>query len=153
MIIAMDAHKKWTIYQMDVKSAFLNGDLKEEVYVSQPPGFEVPHSTNKVCKLKKALYGLKQAPRAWYQQIDKFFLALNFKRCASNANLYIFKAHGRTVTIVLYVDDLLITGNDEDLIQQTRKALSTEFEMTDLGLLHYCQVRFFFLNKNMQRRF
>ena len=65
-VIAVAAHKKWPIYQMDVKSAFLNGDLKEEVNVSQPPGFEVPHSMNKVCKLKKALYGLKQAPRAWY---------------------------------------------------------------------------------------
>lgn len=89
IVLAVAAHKQWPIYQMDVKSAFLNGDLKEEVYVSQPPGFEVPHSTNKVCKLKKALYGLKQAPRAWYQQIDKFFLALNFKRCASDANLYV----------------------------------------------------------------
>ena len=74
------------------------------------------HSTNKVCKLKKALHGLKQGPRAWYQQIDKFFLALNFKRCASDANLYVYRAHGRTMMIVLYVDDLLIIGIDKDLI-------------------------------------
>ena len=130
-VLAVVAHKQWPIYQMDVKSACLNGDLKEEVYVSQPPGFEVPHSMNKVCKLKKASYGLKQAPRAWYQRIDKFFLALNFKRYASDANLYVCRAHGRIVTIVLYVGDLPITGNDEDLIQQTRKALRTEFEMID----------------------
>ena len=104
-------------FKMDVKSSFLNGDLKEEVYVSQPPRFEVPHLENKVCRLKKALYGLKQAPKAWYQQIDKFFLALKFKRCAWDANLYVYMKHGRIVTIVLYVDDLLIIGNDEGMIQ------------------------------------
>ena len=119
IVIAVAAHNQWPIFKMDVKLALLNGDLKEEVYVSQPPGFEVPHSKEKVCKLKKELYGLKKAPRAWYQQIDKFFLALKFKICASNANLYVFREHGRTMTIVLCVDNLLVIGNDEDMIQKT----------------------------------
>ena len=81
---------------------------------------------------------MKQAPRAWYELIDKLFLALKFKRCALDANLYVYREHGRTVTIVLYVDDLLIIGNDEDMIQQTWQALNIEFEMIDLGLVHYC---------------
>ena len=137
-LLAVAAHKKWPVYHMDVKSAFLNGHLKEEVYVLQPPGFEMPGSENKVCRLKKALYGLKQAPRAWYQRIDKFFKNIGFIRCASDANLYVLKKCGKIVLVVLYVDDLNITGNDEDMVNRTREILSLEFEMTDLGLMHFC---------------
>ena len=92
---------------MDVKSTFLNGHLKEEVYVFQPPGFEVPNSENKVCRLKKALYGLKQAPRAWYQRIDSFLISIGFSKSAFDANLYVYKQDGKYVVIVLYVDDLI----------------------------------------------
>ena len=106
---------------MDVKSSFLNGHLKEEVYVLQPPGFEMPGSENKVCRLKKALYGLKQAPRAWYQRIDKFFKNIGFIRCASDANLYVLKKCGKIVLVVLYVDDLNISGNKEDMVNWTRE--------------------------------
>lgn len=73
-VIALAAQKKWKLYQLDVKSAFLNGYLEEEIYVEQPEGFSVEGGENKVFKLKKALYGLKQAPRAWYSQIDKYFM-------------------------------------------------------------------------------
>lgn len=138
IVFAVAAHKKWPVYHMDVICAFLNGDLKEEVYVSQPPGFEAPHSEDKVCKINKALYGLKQSSRAWYQRIDSCLIKkLKFKRCASDANLYVYRNGGKTVVIVLYVDDLLITGDDDDLVQQMKDALKSEFEMTDLGLLHY----------------
>ena len=75
----------------------------------------------------------KQAPRAWYQRVDKFFLNIGFKRCASNANLYVYRKDGKYVVVVLYVDDLIITGDHEEMIQQTKKALSAEFEMTDSG--------------------
>lgn len=71
--IALVSKKRWPVYQMDVKSAFLNGDLKEEVYVEQPPGFQRPRSKGMVYRLKKALYGLKQAPRAWHEKINAFF--------------------------------------------------------------------------------
>ena len=79
------------MFQMDVKSAFLNGHLKDEVYVFQPPGFEVPNSANQVCRLKKALYDLKQAPSAWYQWIDSFLISIGFSKSASNASLYVCK--------------------------------------------------------------
>ena len=104
------------MFQMDMKSAFLNGDLKEGVYVEQPPGFVIPDLEGKVCKLKKVLYRLKHAPRAWYQQIDAYFLRNVFKRSPSNANLYIYRGGGKSMIMVLYVDDLVMTGNHEEKI-------------------------------------
>lgn len=138
ILFAVAAANAWPVFQMDVKSAFLNGHLKEEVYVAQPPGFELPHSKHKVCRLLKALYGLKQSPRAWYQRIDKFFRQLEFQRSASDSNLYVLSKEGKYVCIIVYVDDLILTGNHEECINQTRRSLNSEFEMTDLGLLHYC---------------
>ncbi|WP_177314016.1 reverse transcriptase domain-containing protein, partial [Plesiomonas shigelloides] len=80
LIISLAAQNAWKIYQMDVKSAFLNGLLEEEVYIEQPPGFEEKGQEDKVLKLKKALYGLKQAPRAWNSRIDKYFQEKNFTK-------------------------------------------------------------------------
>ena len=96
---------------MDVKCAFLNGDLIEEIYMQQPQGFSTNPSL--VWKLKKSLYGLKQAPRAWYAKIDSFLLSLNFVRCKSNSNVYLKVINGSLIIIVLYVDDLLITGSSQ----------------------------------------
>ena len=98
------------MFQMDVKSTFLNGDLKEEVYVEQPPRFVIPGSEGKVCKLKKALYELKQAPCTWYQRIDAYFLRKGFRRSPLDANLYIYREGGKSMIMVLYVDDLVMTG-------------------------------------------
>ena len=113
MLIALAAHKGWKLYQLDVKSAFLNGVLKEELYVEQPQGFEIEGEEKKVYKLKKALYGLKQAPRAWYGNIDAYFTDKGFTRSPSEPTLYV--KHGITGMIIvsLYVDDLIFTGNDE----------------------------------------
>ena len=123
---------------MDVKSAFLNGELTKEVYVNQPPGFEVPNSENKVCKLYKALYGLKQAPRAWYRRIDDFLKSIGFSKGFLDAYVYVLKKNNYIVIIILYVDDLIIIGNNEDQIQHTQEQLKFEFEMTALGLMHFC---------------
>ena len=123
---------------MDVKSTFLNGDLKEEVYVEQSPGFVILGSEGKICKLKKALYELKQAPCAWYQRIDAYFLRNGFKRSPSDANLYIYREGGKCMIVVLYVDDLVITGNHEEKISQMKHMLGRDFEMIDLGLMHFC---------------
>jgi hypothetical protein len=116
----------------------LNGELKEEVYLTKPEGFVEKGQEHLVCKLKKALYGLKQAPRSWYEKIDSFFLQQGFMRRKSDPNLYTkFDEQGYIVLISLYVDDLIITGNAEKLIDEIKEKLSKVFEMKDLGELHY----------------
>ena len=87
----MAAHKGWKVHQMDVKSAFLNGDLQEDVYMQQPPGFEIAGQEHKVCKLIKALYGLKQAPRAWYTKMDEYLRKVGFQRREYDDTLYIYQ--------------------------------------------------------------
>jgi hypothetical protein len=139
MLIALATKYHWKLHQLDVKSAFLNGELKEEVYLTQPEGFVEKGQEHLVCKLKKALYGLKHAPRSWYEKIDSFFLQQGFMRSKSDPNLYTkFDEQGYIVLISLYVDDLIITGNAEKLIDEIKEQLSKVFEMKDLGELHYC---------------
>ena len=94
---------------MDVKCAFINGDMNEDIYMQQTKWFV--SNPYLVCRLKKSLYGLKQAPRAWYAKIDGFLLSLSFVRCKSNPNVYLKLIHGFFYFIFLYVDDLLITGS------------------------------------------
>eukprot|EP00253_Pinus_taeda_P016046 PITA_16046 len=126
----------WHIHQMDVKTAFLNEVNEVEVYIEQPEGFEVFSSESHVCRLKRALYGLKQVPRAWYTRIDSYFTGLGFSKSEVDPNLYQIVVEGKLLIIVLYVDDLILMG-DELLILSCKKDLATEFEMKDLGLLHY----------------
>ena len=123
---------------MDVKSAFLNGFLEEEVYVEQPAGYVRMGQEDKVHRLKKALYGLKQAPRAWYTRIDTYFVEYGFLRCPYEHTLYIkFNPEGDVLIVCLYVDDLIFTGNNPKLISEFREAMISQFEMTDLGLMSY----------------
>lgn len=122
---------------MDVKSAFLNGDLKEEVYVSQPPGFIDSSASRKVLRLKKALYGLKQSPRAWNARLDLELLNLGFKRSLEENAVY---KRGTSKTLLLvgvYVDDLIICGPDSKCIAEFKQQMMKLFSMSDLGLLSY----------------
>ena len=121
---------------MDVKISFLNGFLQEEVYLEQPQGFEIHERDSHVYRLKKALYGLKQAPRAWYSRIDSYFLSIGFQRSEADPNLYYNAVGGVPLILLLYVDDLFITGG-KHLIEACKKDLASKFEMTDLGLMHY----------------
>ena len=117
-MIALATKYNWKLHQLDVKSAFLNGDLKEEVYLVQPEGFINNGQEDLVCKLKKALYGLKQAPRSWYIKIDSFFAQRGFVKRKNDPNLYVKKDENRNVAMVsLYVDDLIITGSASHLIE------------------------------------
>ena len=100
---------------MDVKTSFLNGVIKEEVYIEEPEGFEIFSSESHVSRLKRALYGLKQAPRAWYTQIDSYFTRHGFSKSEVDPNLYQIMVEGKLLIIILYVDDLILTG-DEQLI-------------------------------------
>jgi hypothetical protein len=112
-IIALAAKMKWKLHQMDVKTAFLNGVIEEEVYIEQPQGFEVEDIKSHVCRLKKALYGLKQAPRAWYGRIDSFLTSLSFTKSKADSNLYFKIMDNEPVILLLYVDDLFLTGEEK----------------------------------------
>jgi len=141
IIIVIASVMGWKLHQMDVKIAFLNGVVEEELYIEQPQGFIVHESGSHVCKLKKArlkkaLYGLKQAPRAWYARIDSFLKSLGFTKSTADPNLYFKSEDGYPIILILYVDDMFLIGN-EKLIVGCKKELTTEFEMKDLGLMHY----------------
>eukprot|EP00253_Pinus_taeda_P022758 PITA_22758 len=136
-VLSIAAQNKWKFYQMHLKSAFLNGVLKEEVYIEQPLGYEKKGEEHKVCKLKKTLYGLKQAPRAWYSRIDSYLLENGFDKCEREPTIYIKEKDGKILIVVLYVDDVIFTGNDDYLIQNFKAVIKEEFEMTDMGLLRY----------------
>eukprot|EP00253_Pinus_taeda_P014390 PITA_14390 len=123
---------------MDVKTAFLNGDLKENVFMFQPEGFAMKGHEHKLCKLVKSLYGLKQAPQAWYEKLTEHLLKLNFKHFdLDDATLFVKKVGKTIVCLVVYIDDLLMTGNNESYIASIKKELGESFKMTDLGYVHY----------------
>jgi hypothetical protein len=102
----------WKLHQIDVKTGFINGQVEQEVYIEQPDGFVIHGKESHVCKLKKALYGLKQAPRAWYGRIDNFLQSLGFSKSIADPNLYIKIVQNHLVILVLYVDDLFLTGEE-----------------------------------------
>jgi hypothetical protein len=135
-IISLATKMKWKLHQMDIKTSFLNGVIEEEVYIEQPQGFEVEDMKTHVFKLKKALYGLKQAPRAWYGRINNFLTSLGFTKSKVDSNLYFKVMNDDMVILPLYMDDLFLTG-EEKLITECKKKLALEFEMKDLGLIHY----------------
>jgi hypothetical protein len=135
-IIALASVLGWKLHQMDIKTKFLNGKIEQEVFVEQPYGFVLHNKGTHVCKLRKALYGLKQGPRFWYYRIDGFLKILGFQKSDVDANMY-FKVRGNQhIILILYVDDLFLTG-DEELIAWCKGELTSEFEMKDLGLMHY----------------
>ena len=122
---------------MDVKSSFLNGDLKEEVYMEQPEGFQLSDNPDFFCKIKKALYRLKQAPHAQYYRLDNYLQDKGFKRGTIDINLYI-KTKGNDFLIVLvYVDDIIFGSNNASLIQWFASTMQSEFEMSMIGELSF----------------
>ena len=119
-----------------MKTTFLNGVIEEEVYIEQTQGFEVEDRQNHLCKLKKFLYGLKKAPRDWYGRIDSFLMSLDFTKSKVDPNLYYKVIEDEPMILLLYVDDLFLTGNGKQIVE-CKKKLTEEFEMKDLGLMHY----------------
>ena len=121
---------------LDVKSAFLNGFLEEEIYVEQPLGYIEAENEGKVYKLKKALYGLKQAPRAWNTRIGRYFQDNRFEKCPYEHAIYVKKeVDGNILFVCLYVDDLIFIGNNSTMFEDFKKSMVHEFEMTDIGLM------------------
>jgi hypothetical protein len=137
LFLAYACSKNVKVYQMDVKSAFLNGELEEEVYIEQPEGFQLSENIDYVCKLKKALYGLKQAPRAWYSRLDKYLQQAGFKKGSAYNNLYIKVSQGNILLIEVYVDDIIFGSDDDMLSQKFAKDMQSEFEMSLLGELSF----------------
>lgn len=137
LFISMAATHNWPLHQLDIKNAFLHGDLQEEVYMEQPPGFVAQGESGKVCHLRKSLYGLKQSPRAWF---GKFSLAVErFGMQKSKFDHSIFYKQSKTgiILLVVYVDDIVITGNDAAGISSLKTFLHSQFQTKDLGLLKY----------------
>ncbi|KAJ9542522.1 hypothetical protein OSB04_029028 [Centaurea solstitialis] len=125
------------VYQMDVKSAFLNGKLSEEVYVKQPPGFEDPHHPDYVYKLDKALYGLKQAPRAWYDTLSEFLTSNKYIRGKIDNTLFFKKKAGNIILVQIYVDDIIFGATDPSMCDEFANLMSTNYEMSMMGELSF----------------
>ncbi|KAK1422289.1 hypothetical protein QVD17_25292 [Tagetes erecta] len=137
LIIALAAYHGWEVHHLDVKTAFLNGELKEEIYVTQPEGFVIPGHEKKVYKLCRSLYGLKQAPRAWNMKLDQTFKSLGFRKCALEQAIYTRRTKTSTLIVGVYVDDLIVTGTSKEEIDHFKSQMEQQFEMSDLGLLTY----------------
>lgn len=132
LVLNVAVAKGWSIRQLDVSSAFLHGELKEPVYMYQPPGFDNPNRPNHVCRLTKALYGLKKAPRAWFDTFSEFLIDFGFCCSKSDPSLFTYHKGDKTLVLLLYVDDILLTGSDEALLQDLLASLKQRFPMKDL---------------------
>jgi hypothetical protein len=134
LLLALAALEDWEIHQLDVKSAFLNGVLEEEIYMEQPEGFIIAGQENKVCRLKKAIYGLKQASRTWNQQFHGVLTELGFTRTYADAGIYTnHQRSGDPIYVILYVDDITIMGASLKAITRLKDNLKKRYEITDLG--------------------
>ena len=137
VLLAIAAFFDYEIWQMDVKTAFLNGDIEEELYMVQPKGFVDPQKADKVCKLQRAIYGLKQASRSWNRRFDKVIKDFGFIQTHGEACIY-KKVSGSSVAfLILYVDDILLIGNDIELLSSVKGYLNKCFSMKDLGEAAY----------------
>src|SRR6266508_282176 len=137
ILISCAANFGWSLHQLNVKNAFLHGDLQEEVYMEIPPGFATSQTKGKVLRLKKSLYGLKQSPRAWFDRFRRAMCGLGYKQCNSDHTVFYRHSESHITILVVYVDDMVITGNDGQEITRLKENLMKEFEVKDLGQLRY----------------
>ncbi|GJS78367.1 ribonuclease H-like domain-containing protein [Tanacetum coccineum] len=135
-VLTLAVEMNWKNFQMDVNNAFLYGDLNEEVYMLPPPGFSKPNE-NKVCKLKKSLFGLKQAPRQWNHKLTEALRDAGFVQSKNDHSLFVKNVGSVFLCVLVYVDDLVITGNDELEIENFKSFLKNKFKIKDLGELKY----------------
>jgi hypothetical protein len=137
ILLAYAAHHSFRLFQMDVKSAFLNGPIKEEVYVEQPPGFEDDRYPDHVYKLSKALYGLKKAPRAWYECLRDFLISNAFKVGKANPTLFTKTCDGDLFVCQIYVDDIIFGSTNQKSCEEFSRVMMQKFEMSMMGELTY----------------
>jgi len=137
LVLSVAMMKQWEIHQLDVKNAFLHGTLSETVYMEQPPGFKDSQRPHHVCLLKKSLYGLRQAPRAWFEKFSNFLLEYGFFCSSTDPSLFILHTGTETILLLLYVDDIILTGSSSYMLSNLINSLGLQFHMKDLGALHY----------------
>ncbi|KAJ9553579.1 hypothetical protein OSB04_017624 [Centaurea solstitialis] len=137
LFLAFALYKRFKVYQMDVKSAFLYGKIEEEVYVCQPPGFEDPKFPDKVYKLRKALYGLHQAPRAWYDTLSTYLLENQFERGVIDKTLFIKKKGSDLLSVQIYVDDIIFGSTKEEMCKEFEDLMHKRFKMSSMGELTF----------------
>lgn len=137
LVIAIAVSSRWVMKQLDVRNAFLHGNLKETVYTEQPSSFLGKHHPNYDCKLHKSLYELKQAPRAWFECLSKELVKLGFYSSKADSSLFILRSNSTLILILIYVDDAIITGNNQEKIEYVIRTLSYRFSLKDLGKLNY----------------
>lgn len=137
LVLQLAVTRAWPIKQLDVNNAFLQGTLMDEVYVSQPPGFVDTDRPHYVCRLKKALYGLKQAPRAWYQELRNFLLQTGCINSVADTSVFVYIKGAHIVYILVYVDDIIITGSSSLIVDGVIHVLATRFSLKEPTDLHY----------------
>uniref|UniRef100_A0A2N9I636 Integrase catalytic domain-containing protein n=1 Tax=Fagus sylvatica TaxID=28930 RepID=A0A2N9I636_FAGSY len=138
VLLSLAANLEWPLQQFDVKNAFLHGDLEEEVYMDFPPGFSTSSESGKVCRLRKSLYGLKQSPRAWFGRFTHSMRKYGYHQSQSDHTLFLKHSNeGKVTALIVYVDDIVVTGNDIMEMGKLKTYLAKEFEIKDLGTLRY----------------
>ncbi|KAI0528569.1 hypothetical protein KFK09_001111 [Dendrobium nobile] len=133
LLLTLALHRQWSMHQLDISNAFLHGDLLDDIYMRQPPGFIDQHNLNAVCKLHKSLYGLKQAPRQWFQKLTSFLQSKGFNFSRADPSLLILDTKSMQLFILIYVDDFLVTGNNPVAIQTLLQQLQSQFALKQLG--------------------
>ncbi|CAN6304730.1 unnamed protein product [Urochloa humidicola] len=136
-VLPIAASNSWPVHQLDVKNAFLHGDLHERVYCKQPAGFVDTNHSDAVCLLRKSMYGLKQAPRAWFQCFASHLEQLGFVTTKSDSSLFVFRRGNDIAYLLLYVDDIILTASSAQLLHRIVDQFHHEFAMKDLGPLHF----------------
>lgn len=136
-VLTIALSQNWPIRQIDVNNAFLHGTLHENVYMTQPPGYVNPDFPHHLCRLKKSIYGLRQASRDWYLELTSFLIELGFHKSLADPSMFYYKRDGIISYILVYVDDIVLTGSDDAFVQHIISALSKKFSIKDLGMLHH----------------
>jgi histone deacetylase 1/2 len=137
IVLTIAVHLNWEVRQLDINNAFLNGNLKETVFMHQPEGYIDSAKPYHICKLTKAIYGLKQAPRAWYDSLRHTLLGWGFQNTKSDSSLFVLKGTGHITFVLIYVDDIIVTGSNNNFLETFITQLNTAFSLKDLGHLHY----------------
>ncbi|OMO82468.1 Integrase, catalytic core [Corchorus capsularis] len=137
LVLCIAVTNNWPLHQLDINNAFLQGDLSKEVYMKQPAMFVDKNKPHHVCKLRKAIYGLKQAPKAWYLALSNFLKSYGFTNSVADTSLFIFHNDDCLLYMLVYVDDIVLTGNNSEFLQHFIQDLSTRFALKDLGRLNY----------------